>query len=118
MIRKAYFSLISKLLNHSNNGGGVRVRPEAEARTVKTSFIMQSYAGRLRPRRGPQAQRLGLRTHKALAFGFGLYHDTEKIGCHRREGTTLHIMTPIFEADTVEVAWSRCSKRDVTNFLE
>ncbi|KPJ19387.1 A disintegrin and metalloproteinase with thrombospondin motifs 7 [Papilio machaon] len=56
-------------------------------------------------------------THE-LGHNFGLYHDTEKIGCHRREGSTLHVMTPIFEADTIQVAWSRCSKRDVTNFLD
>ncbi|XP_068622404.1 A disintegrin and metalloproteinase with thrombospondin motifs 7 [Battus philenor] len=56
-------------------------------------------------------------THE-LGHNFGLYHDTEEIGCHRREGSTLHIMTPIFEAGTVQVAWSRCSKRDVTNFLD
>ncbi|VVC95252.1 unnamed protein product [Leptidea sinapis] len=56
-------------------------------------------------------------THE-LGHNFGLYHDTEKIGCSRRDGATLHIMTPIFEADTVQVAWSRCSKRDVTNFLD
>ncbi|CAG4935187.1 unnamed protein product [Colias eurytheme] len=56
-------------------------------------------------------------THE-LGHNFGLYHDTAKIGCHRREGSTLHIMTPMFEADSVQVAWSRCSKRDVTNFLD
>lgn len=47
-----------------------------------------------------------------------MYHDTEKIGCYKRDGETLHVMTPTFEADTVGVAWSRCSRRDITNFLE
>lgn len=47
-----------------------------------------------------------------------MYHDTEKIGCSRREGDTLHVMTPTFEVDAVGVAWSRCSRRDITNFLE
>jgi len=47
-----------------------------------------------------------------------MYHDTEKIGCSRREGNTLHVMTPSFEADAIEVAWSSCSRRDITNFLE
>ncbi|KAI5643860.1 reprolysin family propeptide domain-containing protein [Phthorimaea operculella] len=56
-------------------------------------------------------------THE-LGHNFGLYHDTEKIGCHRRAGATLHIMTPIFESDSIQVAWSKCSKRDVTNFLD
>ncbi|XP_077291043.1 ADAM metallopeptidase with thrombospondin type 1 motif B [Arctopsyche grandis] len=56
-------------------------------------------------------------THE-LGHNFGMYHDTEKIGCHRRVGSILHVMTPIFEADTVEVAWSRCSKRDLTSFLD
>lgn len=47
-----------------------------------------------------------------------MYHDTEKIGCSRRQGNTLHVMTPSFEADAIEVAWSSCSRRDITNFLE
>lgn len=47
-----------------------------------------------------------------------MYHDTEKIGCNKRDGDKLHVMTPTFEADTVGVAWSRCSRRDITNFLE
>lgn len=47
-----------------------------------------------------------------------MYHDTEKIGCSRREGGTLHVMTPSFEADAIEVVWSSCSRRDITNFLE
>lgn len=51
-------------------------------------------------------------------FSFGMYHDTEKIGCSKREGDTLHVMTPSFEVDAVGVAWSRCSRRDITNFLE
>ncbi|XP_066993774.2 A disintegrin and metalloproteinase with thrombospondin motifs 7 [Anabrus simplex] len=56
-------------------------------------------------------------THE-LGHNFGMYHDTEKIGCSRRHGKTLHVMTPSFEADTVDVAWSTCSKRDITNFLD
>lgn len=47
-----------------------------------------------------------------------MYHDTDKIGCKGRIGNKLHIMTPMFEADTIEVTWSHCSRRDVTNFLE
>ena len=53
-----------------------------------------------------------------ILFSFGMYHDTEKIGCSKREGDTLHVMTPTFEVDAVGVAWSRCSRRDITNFLE
>lgn len=47
-----------------------------------------------------------------------MYHDTEKIGCKRKVGNKLHIMTPAFEADAVHVSWSNCSRREVTNFLE
>lgn len=49
---------------------------------------------------------------------FGMYHDTEKTGCVHRSGPILHIMTPSFEADTVQVSWSSCSRRDITHFLE
>lgn len=56
-------------------------------------------------------------THE-LGHNFGMYHDTEKIGCSKREGDTLHVMTPTFEVDAVGVAWSRCSRRDITNFLD
>ncbi|XP_012281942.2 A disintegrin and metalloproteinase with thrombospondin motifs 7 [Orussus abietinus] len=56
-------------------------------------------------------------THE-LGHNFGMYHDTEKIGCSKRDGDTLHVMTPTFEVDTVGVAWSRCSRRDITNFLD
>ncbi|XP_063218509.1 A disintegrin and metalloproteinase with thrombospondin motifs 7-like [Bacillus rossius redtenbacheri] len=56
-------------------------------------------------------------THE-MGHNFGMYHDTEKIGCSRRSGRVLHVMTPSFEADTVGVAWSRCSRRDITNFLD
>lgn len=53
-----------------------------------------------------------------IIYSFGMYHDTDKIGCKGREGNRLHIMTPTFEADTIEVSWSSCSRRDVTIFLE
>lgn len=53
-----------------------------------------------------------------MGHNFGMYHDTDKIGCKGKEGNRLHIMTPSFEADTVEVTWSRCSRRDLTNFLD
>lgn len=47
-----------------------------------------------------------------------MYHDTDKIGCDRRSGSILHVMTPTFEADTLQVMWSKCSRRDITLFLE
>ncbi|XP_017770660.1 PREDICTED: A disintegrin and metalloproteinase with thrombospondin motifs 7, partial [Nicrophorus vespilloides] len=53
-----------------------------------------------------------------MGHNFGMYHDTDKIGCKGKEGNRLHIMTPSFEADTVQVSWSRCSRRDITNFLD
>ncbi|XP_065156634.1 A disintegrin and metalloproteinase with thrombospondin motifs 12-like [Atheta coriaria] len=53
-----------------------------------------------------------------MGHNFGMYHDTDKIGCKGREGSMLHIMTPSFEADTVEVSWSSCSRRYVTTFLD
>lgn len=53
-----------------------------------------------------------------LYVSFGMYHDTDKIGCKGRDGKRLHIMAPTFEADTVAISWSTCSRRDVTNFLE
>ncbi|XP_008201118.2 A disintegrin and metalloproteinase with thrombospondin motifs 7 isoform X1 [Tribolium castaneum] len=53
-----------------------------------------------------------------MGHNFGMYHDTEKVGCKGRQGNTSHIMTPSFEADTVGVSWSRCSRRDITNFLD
>ncbi|KAK0181582.1 hypothetical protein PV327_003855 [Microctonus hyperodae] len=56
-------------------------------------------------------------THE-LGHNFGMYHDTDKIGCSKRDGDMLHVMTPTFEVDTVGVAWSRCSQRDITNFLD
>lgn len=49
---------------------------------------------------------------------FGMYHDTEKTGCDSRAGSIVHVMTPSFEADTIQVSWSNCSRRDITHFLE
>uniref|UniRef100_A0A6P7GJF4 A disintegrin and metalloproteinase with thrombospondin motifs 12 n=1 Tax=Diabrotica virgifera virgifera TaxID=50390 RepID=A0A6P7GJF4_DIAVI len=53
-----------------------------------------------------------------LGHNFGMIHDTEKTGCKRREGNVIHIMTPNFEADTVTVNWSNCSRKDITRFLD
>lgn len=47
-----------------------------------------------------------------------MYHDTVQTGCHKRSGSVLHIMTPSFDADTSQVSWSNCSRRDITYFLE
>lgn len=51
---------------------------------------------------------------------FGMVHDAgvTSEGCGSREGATLHVMTASFEADTEEVAWSPCSRRAITRFLE
>ncbi|KAH1005898.1 hypothetical protein HUJ04_006801 [Dendroctonus ponderosae] len=53
-----------------------------------------------------------------MGHNFGMLHDTEKIGCKRKVGNKVHIMTPAFEADAVQVSWSNCSRREVTNFLD
>lgn len=53
-----------------------------------------------------------------VCFSFGMYHDNEKSGCDRRAGAVVHVMTPSFEADTIQVSWSNCSRRDITHFLE
>ncbi|XP_058455762.1 A disintegrin and metalloproteinase with thrombospondin motifs 7 isoform X2 [Malaya genurostris] len=53
-----------------------------------------------------------------LGHNFGMYHDTVKTGCDHRIGPILHIMTPSFEADTMQVSWSNCSRRDITHFLD
>ncbi|CAG9857813.1 unnamed protein product [Phyllotreta striolata] len=53
-----------------------------------------------------------------LGHNFGMIHDTDKVGCKRREGNTIHIMTPHFEADSVTVNWSNCSRREITRFLD
>lgn len=51
-------------------------------------------------------------------ISFGMYHDTEKTGCDSRAGSIVHVMTPSFEADTIQVSWSNCSRRYITHFLE
>ncbi|XP_025830015.1 A disintegrin and metalloproteinase with thrombospondin motifs 7 isoform X2 [Agrilus planipennis] len=53
-----------------------------------------------------------------MGHNFGMFHDTEKIGCKGKDGNRLHVMTPSFEVDTVGVSWSKCSRRDVTTFLD
>ncbi|XP_050293147.1 A disintegrin and metalloproteinase with thrombospondin motifs 7-like [Anthonomus grandis grandis] len=53
-----------------------------------------------------------------MGHNFGMLHDTEKIGCKRKEGNKVHIMTPALDADAVQVTWSNCSRREVTNFLD
>lgn len=47
-----------------------------------------------------------------------MFHDTAKIGCHPRVGSIVHIMTPTFGADTLQVSWSNCSRKYITQFLE
>lgn len=51
-------------------------------------------------------------------ISFGMYHDTEKTGCDSRAGSIVHVMTPSFEVDTIQVSWSNCSRRYITHFLE
>ncbi|XP_030569092.1 A disintegrin and metalloproteinase with thrombospondin motifs 7 [Drosophila novamexicana] len=56
-------------------------------------------------------------THE-LGHNFGMFHDTAKIGCHPRVGSIVHIMTPTFGADTLQVCWSNCSRKYITHFLD
>ncbi|XP_034489827.1 A disintegrin and metalloproteinase with thrombospondin motifs 7 [Drosophila innubila] len=56
-------------------------------------------------------------THE-LGHNFGMFHDTAKIGCHPRMGSIVHIMTPTFGADTLQVCWSNCSRKYITHFLD
>ncbi|XP_055304525.1 A disintegrin and metalloproteinase with thrombospondin motifs 7 [Sitodiplosis mosellana] len=56
-------------------------------------------------------------THE-LGHNFGMYHDTEKTGCDSRAGQIVHVMTPSFEVDTIQVSWSNCSRRYITHFLD
>ncbi|XP_067642370.1 A disintegrin and metalloproteinase with thrombospondin motifs 12 isoform X2 [Eurosta solidaginis] len=53
-----------------------------------------------------------------LGHNFGMFHDTAKIGCHPRIGSIVHIMTPTFGADTLQVCWSNCSRKYITHFLD
>ncbi|XP_039291361.1 A disintegrin and metalloproteinase with thrombospondin motifs 7 isoform X3 [Nilaparvata lugens] len=53
-----------------------------------------------------------------LITSFGMYHDTKKSGCSGKKRETLHVMTTSFEADIVNVAWSECSRREITNFFD
>ncbi|XP_017485526.1 PREDICTED: A disintegrin and metalloproteinase with thrombospondin motifs 7-like, partial [Rhagoletis zephyria] len=53
-----------------------------------------------------------------LGHNFGMFHDTAKIGCHPRIGSIVHIMTPTFGADTLQVSWSNCSRKYITQFLD
>ncbi|XP_049938890.1 A disintegrin and metalloproteinase with thrombospondin motifs 12-like [Schistocerca serialis cubense] len=53
-----------------------------------------------------------------LGHNFGMYHDSESMGCERGDGHTMHVMTPSFESDSVDVSWSECSRRDITAFLD
>ncbi|XP_045468066.1 A disintegrin and metalloproteinase with thrombospondin motifs 12 isoform X1 [Harmonia axyridis] len=52
-----------------------------------------------------------------IGHNLGMYHDSERIGCRAREDVQ-HIMTPSFQAEMVGTAWSYCSRRDLTNFLD
>lgn len=45
-------------------------------------------------------------------------HDTETTGCPRKVDNVLHVMTPTFEADNHRMAWSPCSRRKITAFIE
>ncbi|EDX00664.2 uncharacterized protein Dyak_GE15207 [Drosophila yakuba] len=53
-----------------------------------------------------------------VPHSFGMFHDTAKIGCHPRVGPIVHIMTPTFGADTLQVCWSNCSRKYITHFLD
>lgn len=53
-----------------------------------------------------------------LGHNFGMFHDTMKIGCHGRSGPIVHIMTPIFDSDRLQVSWSNCSRKYITHFLD
>ncbi|XP_034246810.1 A disintegrin and metalloproteinase with thrombospondin motifs 7-like [Thrips palmi] len=53
-----------------------------------------------------------------MGHNFGMAHDTETSGCPRKVDNVLHVMTPTFEADNHRMAWSPCSRRSITAFLD
>ncbi|KAF0293558.1 A disintegrin and metalloproteinase with thrombospondin motifs 7 [Amphibalanus amphitrite] len=53
-----------------------------------------------------------------LGHNFGMYHDGPGNGCDQQNGHRKHVMSPNLVNDVTPVVWSRCSRREITKFLD
>ncbi|XP_037079043.1 A disintegrin and metalloproteinase with thrombospondin motifs 7-like, partial [Pollicipes pollicipes] len=53
-----------------------------------------------------------------LGHNFGMNHDGPGNGCDQPDGHQQHVMAPNLVNDVTPVVWSKCSRREITKFLD